>query len=40
MRGLKIEEIPLFPVLGLKAICGANRDVVSSFNKLRKQEVK
>jgi len=40
MRQLKIEEIPLFTVLGLKAICGANRDVVSGYNKLRKDEVK
>ena len=40
MRQLKIEEIPLFTVLGLKAICSTNRDVVSSYNKLKKDEVK
>jgi len=40
MRELKIEELPIFSVLGLKAICSANRDVVSGYNLLKRDEVK
>ena len=40
MCSLLIEEFPLFTVLGLKAILGSNRDTVSSYDKLRKDEVK
>ena len=39
MRLLNIDDLPVFTVLGLKAICSVNRDIISGFNLLSKKDI-
>ena len=39
MNTLTTDELLIFNVLGLKAICTSNRDVIFSFNLLNRQQI-
>ena len=39
MNILHINQISFFTVLGLKAICAANRDIVSGYNSLSRKHI-
>ena len=39
MSILNIDDLPVFTVLGLKAICSVNRDIIYGFNLLSKKDI-
>lgn len=39
MTALTLDYLNLFNVLGLKAICTSNRDIIYNFNTLNRQEI-
>jgi hypothetical protein len=40
MHVLTVEELPIYTMTGLKAICSENRDIIGGYSQLRRNEVK